>query len=416
MIHNMKKWVATFLLATTVALPSVSYATNAISEIGVGAKSKGMGGVGVALPQDAFAAGMNPAGIAYQGNRLDVGFGWLWQNGRTDIRAGNTNLASFKTNQGLWLPEAAISWEFCPCQVVGIAAFVSAGAFTKYNPGALGAQFDLTSPAGLFYYNLFVTPSWAWRVNSVHSVGVAMNISFDWVNVKGVQGVITPSDHPNDVSNRGNNTAEGASIHIGWMGQFCDIFRVGASFQTQTWSDRHKKYQGLFVNEGFINLPPQVGLGVAWTCMPCITIAADFVYRIWQASRQFDNTSRQSGVIFDQFGSSSGPGFGWRNQPIAKVGVAWDVWPCLTLRAGYNYGETPITPSETPLNAFTLCPQEHHVTAGATFKWCRSELTGFYYHAFQKRVNGFGSTGTSGVEVNLRNQQNVAGVSYGMWF
>lgn len=406
----MSRWLILLIAVTLLALPRLGETTNAISEIGVGAKSKGMGGVGVALPQDAFAAGMNPAGMACVGSRFDAGFGWLWQRGSLTISVDNGVRIPLKSSRGLWLPEGAIAWEFCHCQVVGIAAFTSAAGHTKYNEGPIGGDPN----TGALYYNLFVTPSWGWRINSAHSVGVALNLSFDWFNLKGANFFALNSIHPNDVTNRGNNTGEGVSVRIGWMGQFCNQLRVGATFQTQTWSDRHKKYQGVLVNEGYINLPPEMGLGIAWNCLPCVTVAADFVYRVWQASDEFDNTSRQTGTFFANFGASDGPGLGWKNQSIAKVGLAWTPFCCLTLRAGYNYGRSPISSTEHAINGIFLCPQEHHATVGATYRLCCGEFTAFYYHAFQKRAKGEITSETG--QIDLTNRQDVAGVSYGICF
>ena len=48
-------------------------ATNGYFQHGYGVKSQGMGGVGIALPQDALAAATNPAGMAFIGNRYDLG-------------------------------------------------------------------------------------------------------------------------------------------------------------------------------------------------------------------------------------------------------------------------------------------------------------------------------------------------------
>ncbi|QLQ01512.1 MAG: outer membrane protein transport protein [Thiobacillus sp.] len=35
-------------------------------------------------------------------------------------------------------------------------------------------------------------------------------------------------------------------------------------------------------------------------------------------------------------------GFGWKDQTIYKLGVNWGVNERLQLRAGYNYGKSPI--------------------------------------------------------------------------
>lgn len=60
-------------LAAALLAPVLAGATNGYFSHGYGAKSQGMAGVGIALPQDALAAATNPAGTAAVGNRYDLG-------------------------------------------------------------------------------------------------------------------------------------------------------------------------------------------------------------------------------------------------------------------------------------------------------------------------------------------------------
>ena len=53
-----------FSLATIAAIPNSVFATNGYFLIGYGAKSRSMGGVGVAYGQDGLAAAANPAAMA----------------------------------------------------------------------------------------------------------------------------------------------------------------------------------------------------------------------------------------------------------------------------------------------------------------------------------------------------------------
>ena len=52
--------------------PMVAQATNGYFAHGYGVRNKSMGGVGAALSQDAITAAVNPAGMAFVDNRLDV--------------------------------------------------------------------------------------------------------------------------------------------------------------------------------------------------------------------------------------------------------------------------------------------------------------------------------------------------------
>jgi long-chain fatty acid transport protein len=60
------------LLLSTQALATDGYFSH-----GYGVKSQGMGGVGIALPQDALAAATNPAGMGLIGDRIDFGVTWF---------------------------------------------------------------------------------------------------------------------------------------------------------------------------------------------------------------------------------------------------------------------------------------------------------------------------------------------------
>ncbi len=71
------KTVFTFSLLASLSVPTIVFATNGYFLIGYGAKSRSMGGVGVAYGQDGLAAGANPAAMADVkidgAMRIDVG-------------------------------------------------------------------------------------------------------------------------------------------------------------------------------------------------------------------------------------------------------------------------------------------------------------------------------------------------------
>ena len=79
--------VATCLLAAS--LTPCAFATNGTMPHGNSIKSMGMGGVSIALPQDALAAADNPAGMAFVGERLDIGLAVVLP--RPEATIGGTN-------------------------------------------------------------------------------------------------------------------------------------------------------------------------------------------------------------------------------------------------------------------------------------------------------------------------------------
>ena len=68
-----------------VFLPGLALATTGYFSLGYGVKSAGMGGVGIALPQDGLAAATNPAGTAFVGDRVDLGLTWFMPNRHAEI-------------------------------------------------------------------------------------------------------------------------------------------------------------------------------------------------------------------------------------------------------------------------------------------------------------------------------------------
>ena len=75
-------------LATALLVPLQASTTNGCFSHGYGAKSQGIAGAGIALPQDGLAAASNPAGTAAVGSRLDLGLTVFAPSRAADI-AGN---------------------------------------------------------------------------------------------------------------------------------------------------------------------------------------------------------------------------------------------------------------------------------------------------------------------------------------
>jgi long-chain fatty acid transport protein len=122
-----------------------------------------------------------------------------------------------------------------------------------------------------------------------------------------------------------------------------------------------------------------------------------------------------------QLGGSNGPGFGWQDTTVFKIGLAYELSPTTTLRAGYVTLDQPIPSSQTFLNILAPGVVEDHLTLGLTVAMSKtSELTVMYMHAFENEVNGSGSippglppAGLGGGEANLRMSQDSLGVAYG---
>lgn len=424
MKRNMSKWLAALVVAAASVIPASTYAMNGMAPIGYGVKSQGMGGVGVALPQDAFAAAHNPAGMWMLCNRWDVGLSYVWQDVRAQSVIAGAVTQDAKSNQGLWFPELGATWSFCRGQSVGLAFYTVGGINTKFNqPLFVSGTMTPTNNTQFWAYQWAIMPSWSWQVNCVHSVGVAVNLIVGAMEARGLDLIANSglfSEYPGFVSNKGTEVITGMNVRIGWIGQLSRCFRVGATWQIKTWQQKFEKYQGFLADAGDLDLPYYLAVGFSYQIMPCLTLAFDYGLHYWAGSKQFGNTLNGQGVIGSTtaFGRSNGPGFGWNDQSVVKVGLAWDLLGCLTLRIGYNHGVNPVNVTETWLNRLTGATIADHISVGGTWKTCCGELSGYYWYGWRNKVNGRDS-GPDLVDVisvaqyNVSNQQNAFGVSWG---
>jgi long-chain fatty acid transport protein len=113
-------------------------------------------------------------------------------------------------------------------------------------------------------------------------------------------------------------------------------------------------------------------------------------------------------------GSANGPGFGWDDIDVWKIGVEYKYSPQWTLRAGYSNNDNPINGSdmgEAFLNIVAPAVIEDHVTLGFTYTLASGdEVTMAYMHGFENEVSGTnpltGSTNT------IQMYQDSVGIQY----
>jgi len=414
------------LLLGALLLPVCLFATNGASDIGVGAKSKGMGGVGIALPQDAFASAFNPAGLVRVGNRGDVGLGYIQQTGFQrvyDIQTGATfeAITGKNSSRSLWFPELGLVWRYCANQSVGFAAFVRGAQSTRFEFKAfenLGASI----PSRFSGYSIFFVPSWSWGITPCISVGLAINgmvqTHSNNVDYSGLDSSIAPNLPNGSFLGPGRvDTAGGVSVRGGVLAAPAHWLNLGITYQTPALMSKLSSYSGQWPDGGYWDWPSEMGAGVA-VCCDSLLFSIDWVYLFWSDTTTWGNSfvfaEGQTGGFQYKTGSRFGPGFGWRDQTVWKFGFSWTPCRCLTFRGGYNFGNTPQLGEEAFLNRLTFATVQHHVTVGVSWTICALELSAYYYHGFKGRVKGRGPffVGSSDT-ADVVNHQNAVGISVG---
>lgn len=427
---------AVMLLGTSIALASDGY-----FPVGYGIKSQGMGGVGVALPQDGLAAATNPAGMALVPDRADIGLTWLSPNRSTQIVdngfAGVNGTYDGNGHRNSVIPEFGYLKKIDQTTTVGVAVYSHGSMDTQYdlnvNYGAhvndnipysfLGANND----AGIKLEQWFVSPSVAYKPNEQHALGLALNFAYQRFSAHGLGAVLTtgssePSSNPRDVIQSGTDTSIGWGIRLGWTGQVTPELTLGASWASKINNRKFKNESGLFENGGSFDIPENYGVGLAYKVAPGWTFSTDISRIKYGSVNQVANPISIIALGNYPLGSTIGPGFGWNNVTVVKLGVSYDVAPSVTLRAGYNHAGQVIPNGRTYFNILAPATVHKHLTVGGTWKTSTGgELSAAYVHGFKNTLKGVNSIPASypfygGGNADISTEENTLGIAYGWKF
>ena len=410
---NLMKPLLVLSLLTAAANAT---ATDGYFAHGYGVKSQGMGGVGIALPQDAIAAASNPAGMGLIGDRMDVGMTWFRPQRQSEItgNAGGSSVNGiYQANdrENFFIPEFGYNRQINPEATLGVSVYGNGGMNTDYSRALplLG-----TSPAGIDLIQLFVAPTATWKVTPNNTVGVTLNLAYQRFKANGLENFVGASTAGSNLTNNGYDSSYGAGLHLGWIGQLNEAVSLGAAYQTKTYMSKFDKYSGLFAEQGDFDIPSSYGLGLAIKATPALTLAGDVQRINYSKVASVGNASLSN--LGNGLGADNGAGFGWKNVTAIKLGASYAYNNALTVRAGYNHSSQPIRSNETMFNILAPGVVQDHLTFGATWALSKqAELSLAYMHAFEQSVQGSGSVPNpyGAGEVNLNMHQDSLGIAYG---
>jgi len=409
------------LLLATLTYSQLANATNGYFMSGYSIKSQGMGGVAIALPQDALVTATNPAGIVFVGNRIDLGLDYFKPD-RTAQVVGNQYGGSFDANgRGSFLiPDFGVTKQVNDTIGVGLAIYANGGMNTTYTsqiPLFSGGQ---GSNAGVNLQQLFIAPSIAWKFTPQQSLGVSMIYAQQKFSATGLQAFDQSS--PSYTNSLGNVTDKGSSIsngfgaNIGWLAKLNDQWRIGLHYQTRIHGS-FNEYSGLFADNGTFDIPANYGLGLSFEPTKKTVIALDIQRIEYGNSSSIANPLSNLTQLGNKLGSNGGPGFGWQSINTYKLGVAYQFLPSLTVRTGFNYNNQPIPNSQTFFNILAPGTVQKELSLGFTYNINKTiDFSGFYSHALNQTVYGSNSipSGFGGGEANIRLSEDYYGLGIGM--
>ena len=429
------------------------HATNGYFLPGFGIRSQGMGGVGIAYGRDSLSTAANPANAVNTGMRGDIGMAVFNPERSTRIYQDPTTEAfdffSFaRTTDHLesdskyfLVPEMGFTMPLTDKAHIALAVVGNGGMNTNYPgnpfPGLGGPP---PTPAdqkfGVDMIQLLVPITAAYKVNQNHALGVSLVLAETRFRAYGFdtfKAFPINSDTANLTGN-GFDYSYGAGIKLGWLGEFMDDkLTVGLTYASRTYMTKFDKYRGLFAEQGDFDIPENYGIGIALKPVKNLVVAAD-VLRInyndiasvgnpgpglnppggllgipaMDLSARFGACPAASNPYC--LGRDQGMGFGWNNMTVYKLGVQYGVNNRLQVRAGYNYGKTPIRNDQLAFAVATPATVEKHYSIGFTYKANENlEVTGAYMYAAAKTQNACNQNIVDCVEIGMH--QNVFGLS-----
>ncbi|MDP2026002.1 OmpP1/FadL family transporter [Sulfuriferula sp.] len=407
-------------IAAASAVPLAANATNGYFLPGYGAAAMGMGGVGVAFAQDSLAAAANPAGIADVGMRADLGFG-IFNPVRSAAvgsasSSGQTSGFGFNggadsSNRYYMMPSAGYVMPWSEKLTFGIALVGNGGMNTTYKPNF----FNGSEKLGIDLMQMLVPITAAYKTDEHNAFGASLVLGAQRFSARGLQkfgdfGISSDKAH---LTNNGHDFAQGAGVRVGWRGKFIDDrLTLGATYASKVYMSRFSKYKGLFAEAGSFDVPANYALGIAVKATPKMTVAFD-LERILYAdvasvhNRGPGSPSGTTGIpaFFDQstkLGLDNGMGFGWTNQTVYKLGVAYQYNSHWVLRAGYNYGKSPIPDDQLTFNTLAPATVEKHYTVGFTYSPDKNtEMTLAYLRAASNTQSNRNQNIVGGVDIQM---------------
>jgi long-chain fatty acid transport protein len=405
------------LLAAGLLMSPVAHATDGYFSHGYGVRSAGMGGVGVAIAQEPFGGAINPATAGFLGNVWQVGLTWFSPD-RSAERVGSGmagidgSVRSDSRNFGI--PEFGVNWVVNPAVAVGLTVYGNGGMNTDYPGGQIApmsacGQFNPPRPGvdpdynllcgngqlGVNLTQLMIAPYVAWKFHPDHAVGIAPTIAYQRFKAYGLQAFDNPflSTSPGSVTNVGYDDSWGFGVRVGYMGNFGPV-SVGAAYATKMSMDEFGDYRGLFAEAGDFDIPSNFTVGAAWRALPGLLLSLEYQKIYYSDAKAVNNPSMLIGYCAQGdrsacMGGSNGAGFGWQDIDVWKFGVAYQIDPRWTVRAGYNRSENPIRPEDVTFNILAPGVMEDHYTVGGTYSMGRDgDISLFYMYAPEVSVTG----------------------------
>lgn len=394
----MKRTIKLAVAAAVALTSTAAFATNGDNLIAVGAKARGMGGVGIGMSHGAESALSNPANITtVKGTEVSFGGTVFMPDVYTDTGMGQGSVKS--TADLSVIPEIAVAQNIGSGISWGIGMYGTAGMGTDYRNGTTGYNnFNMVTNLQLMQFAIPV----AYKTGAI-SVGIAPVIQYGSLDIN------FNSDSDNNSSNgfqaQNNGTGVGQDLGLGYtlgLTYSDNGLTLGASYKSAINMTYDKVITtaasvfGLTSITNDLEQPAEIGVGVSYK-MGASTLAFDYKRVKWSDAKGYND-------------------FGWDDQNVYAIGYEY-AEGSYALRAGFNYAKSPIksadgsTQSGAALNVLNLLGfpaiVEKHYTVGGTYAFNKTTALDLAYVYVPESTETFSAAGIGMGNVTTKHTQDA---------
>jgi len=341
------------VLGTTALLVAIAVApaaaTNGMDMIGYGTRSIGMAGADVAVAGDAGSVSGNPAAVSEaSSSSANIGVTFLMPtlSLQHNTPSGPDSVDGEAAGLSFWMPQIGY--------VHRLKDTPLALGFGLYAQGGMGTQDELTTKVSFMRFN----PLLSYKVSEDVTLGATLMVGYAQCQFSfypetyspGMDGKPGTGDDfggmdVTKLSSLGFAGRVGAQVKVGPM------VRLGATYT----SGSTIKLDGGNAKLQDFTWPQEVEAGIAITPAQGLTVAVDVKWINWSAAigQPLLKVSNPEtvGVPATPFTDASGNpaasdtlafSMAWEDQWVYAIGVEYAVNAMHTLRAGYNYGKSPV--------------------------------------------------------------------------
>lgn len=445
-----KKLLVVAVSASLMMAGSAS-ATNGYFAHAYSQKEAGLAGAGVAKDKDvdALSGATNPANMVFAGDRWDLGVN-LFNPDRAYSVSGDPSLPegfapigvipscqqpgveacqlpfsigqqSIKSENQLF-PVPSFGWNkmLSERSSFGVMVYGNGGMNTEYQGGTAnvfnpGTGTIVTGPgtfaggtAGVDLMQLFIAPTYSFKVGDNSSMGISLIGAFQRFEAKGLGSFAGVTNDPAHLTNNGYDTSTGFGFKVGFNAELLEGLRFGGSYQSKMRMTEFDAYSGLFAENGDFDIPETWTVGFEADIGEKSELLVDIQRINYNDVKSIGNgiDPLASGQCFDALnaylftgtavasgpgcgGGSNGFGFGWNDMTVVKAGYEWEYNDEWTFRVGYSVTNQPIEPSEVIFNILAPGVIEKHITAGFTKQMADdAEITMSFMYGNGEEVSG----------------------------